>query len=314
VLFIDRCSDPAWSTLIVSIPRSGSTALAEALVRGRRLRLLFEPLTFQGVPYSRSIPPGYFVPPLVGNHLVDEAIDSLVAGRLRCWRHDRFNRSRWPRGRVIKDFITNLAPRIAYRHPEAPLIYLIRHPIASAVSRRDLGWQANIGRYGLQNCLIKGPLAPWQDLIEENASADPKEVSSHVFRWCLENIVPIRLLHKGAAHVIFYENLMRDPETELSGITAYLSSRCPDLWAAAGPSRSDFEPPSRTSWLDARASHMTPELRAFDWKDRVEDREIESCREILKAFELDFLYRDSLVPQVAADAFLQGERFGSFPC
>ena len=72
---------------------------------------------------------------------------------------DRLNRSRLPRGRVIKDcYATNLGPYLAAQFPEVSLILLLRHPVATAHSAVTLGWKEDLQTFLDQEDLITGQL------------------------------------------------------------------------------------------------------------------------------------------------------------
>src|SRR5581483_8317980 len=82
-LYLDLGRDPGRSLLIFSTPRSGSTALAEAMAGSRR-RLVFEPLNWEKVGLARDVPVGCYVPVETPFHPVDAVVERVLKGQIRC--------------------------------------------------------------------------------------------------------------------------------------------------------------------------------------------------------------------------------------
>ena len=85
---------------------------------------------------------------------------------------DQGNTSRLPRGRVVKDcYGTNLAPYVATHFPEVPLIFLLRHPLATAYSIVSLGWLDDLEVILDQRELITRHFAAQAPLIDAVVAA-----------------------------------------------------------------------------------------------------------------------------------------------
>jgi hypothetical protein len=307
VFYLDRHSDAARAVTILSSARSGSTILAEVLVQAGPFRLIFEPLRGDRVAASRLIRWGHYVDPQIGDPLVAAVLDRVVTGRIRGLWCDRYNASRLPQGRVIKEIrATNLAPLIAKRYPQMPLIYLLRHPLATAVSASDLGWDDRLDEFLGQESLMSGPLAAWRDIIERAATTVQRNGQcAMVLRWCLENLVPLTALRSGDAHVVFYENLVCRPDQELHRLWGYLRNRCPEIWDHRTPAVEALAKPSATSYRDGRASALSLAERKSDWQDRIDTDTRRRCLGLLAVFGFERLYSDEVAPRVAAEEVLE---------
>ncbi len=304
-LYLDRYPDPSRTVFVLSSARSGSTILAEILVRARPLRLIFEPLRRDRVPLSRAVRWGQYVNPAIGDETVESVLDRVVIGDVRSLWSDRFNASYLPVGRIVKEIrATNLLPLLVARYPETPIVYLLRHPLAAAVSASDLHWNNFLDEFLSQDALMSGPLAPYRDIVERTAATDRGSVTSMVLRWCLENSVPLRSLQSGTVHVVFYEDLVRYPERELERLFAYLKAQAPHLWSTWSPNSEALSSPSATSYRDGRSLNLTAEQRAADWWTKTDPQTLEQSLQLLRVFALDHVYGPSTRPLLSADSVL----------
>jgi hypothetical protein len=296
--YIDRHrpSDP--TVMVLSTARSGSTLLAETLVRDMPLRLIFEPLK-----RNRAVPWGVYVAPDGDDPAVTTTMDRAVTGRVRSIWTDKHNHSHWPSGRVIKEIRgTNLAPWMVKHYPEVPLIYLIRNPIATAMSYSALGWDNHLGDFLGQESLLGGPLHQWRRLIEQSAAQDNHAPKAEVLRWCMENVVPITMLRHQDAHVVFFEDLVQKPEEELSRLATFLRARQPQVWDDWRPDIADLLRPSPTTFGGWNTD--SPNLRISGWQRRIDPDRFEQCQELVAAFGLEGLYGDSPDPLVRPEQLL----------
>jgi hypothetical protein len=126
-------------------------------------------------------------------------------------------------------------------------------------------------------------------------------------RWCLENAIPLNLLSRESAHVVFYEDLTRAGPSELERLAAFLRERNPELWSGWVPDPSLLDLPSATDWRD-RDRPPSQEQRRLDWQDFVTEEELERSMEILRAFHLDHLYGPGPDPLLAPDEVLPSAR------
>ena len=306
VAYIDVAGRPSRSVIIFSSHRSGSTLLSEVLVQHDRQRLVFEPLRHDAVGISRNIPRCRYVDPASDDPELDRVFKKILSGRIRNLWVDKQNTSRLPRGRVIKDcYGTNLAPYLATHFPEVPLIFLLRHPVATAHSAVGLGWFDEIEIILDQHDLISQQFAAQTSIIEAVAASERNTVPRFVLRWCLENYLPLSLLSRRSTHVVFYEDLVRSGEAELDRLAEFLCRRSPALWSGWHPDPALLTRPSATgtAWRDGDRQ-PSQEQRRDGWQSGVSPLELGQSMEILGAFGLDRFYGPGPDPLVAADQVL----------
>jgi hypothetical protein len=306
IAYLDLARGTDRSVLVLGSQRSGSTLLAELIASNPRQRLLFEPLRGQAVGISRHFTRGHYVDPDIGDPELYATLTRIFDGRLRNLWTDRENASRFPRGRVVKDCLgTNLAPFIVHRFPEVPVVYLLRHPIATAYSVTQLGWPDDLDPLLERKELLRAHFSEQLDLIQEIAAGERDTVQAVVLRWCLENAIPTRTLPTDSAHFLFYERLIQEPELELARLADFLRQRSPKLWSTWRPTASLLSRPSGTAWRDA-STRPTNRQRVGGWQDDMAHSTLSRSLEVLEAFGLNHLYDDRVDPLIAADALPVG--------
>jgi len=304
VVYLDRHHDPRRATLVVSSGRSGSTLLAELLTSGSGMRLMFEPFRADLVPLARAIPRGRFLEPGAEDRALAAVVTQIFSGRLRNGWADTFNTCRLPRGRVVKEVrIANLLPWLTDRFPEVPAVYLLRHPVATAWSVAELGWEDELDQLLGQPDLMAGYFAPWRELITEVAATEGRSVVGLVLRWCLENHPAIAVTPPGSAHVVFYEDLVARPQEELGRLARFLADRQPQLWAGWRPDVAVLARPSSSAWRD-RDGSPDGDHRVGGWREHVTGQTLERCLGVLAAFGLDRVYGEAPAPRLAPDELL----------
>jgi len=304
IAYLDVAGGVDRSVLVLSSQRSGSTLLGEVLVGLARQRLIFEPFWGVAVGVSRNVPRGRFVDPDSDDPDLDRVLRTVLSGRIRNLWVDRGNTSRLPRGRVVKDcYGTNLAPYVARHLPEVPLIFLLRHPVATAHSVVALGWEDELDVILDQRELIEEHFGAQTTLIESVSGSERPNVPSLVLRWCLENTIPLRMLQRDAAHIVFYEDLIGSGPAELERLATFLGTRSPALWSGWVPDLGRLEKPSATAWRDGNRPPSSDQRRR-GWQDAVTARELALSMEILNAFGLDGLYGPGPDPLVRASDVL----------
>jgi Sulfotransferase family len=298
--YVDLHRDLKQTVLLLGSGRSGTTWLLESLNNHADFRLIFEPFHGRGPPIAqgfrrRFIPPGLNDPEEVGRFA------RVLAGRFRSEWSDQYNHSHIVRRRLIKEIqISNLVPWIDAQFPTLDaIVYLIRNPWAVVDSRLELStdsgltrWWCDLSSYLSQPQLMEGPLRSQSRLlreIQERHSLDELCVA----RWCVENYVPIASSGSHRALFVFYEDVVRKPERELSRLCRHLkipfSADQVHLWKA---------PSSRTN---DRLGTRDMGTRVDRWKSRMNRTEILRFQAVLEAFGLSDLYGSDGLPTVGPD-------------
>lgn len=286
LLYYDRYPDLYRTTLVAGTARSGTTWLGEIVASQITGRIIFEPFNtnrikeYQHFNYHRYLQPGEN----------DVALESycrrVFSGKIRHRWLDRDVKVPLPRYRVVKAVRANLFLEWLYRRfPEISRVLIIRHPCAVVLSWRQLGWTADkdIAAFLGQPNLIADFLS---DKIDYFYQADAEEKIALV--WCVSNLVPIKQDRDGKLHVVFYENLVTQPELEL-----------PRLFAA-------IDRPYKVATL-ARLGHLSAtaqedsgigvgKSRVARWQSELTPKQIDRILKIVEAFGMDQIYTDGPLP------------------
>ena len=280
-LHVDLNADPRNSILVTSSGRSGSTWLAELVNYRNDYRMIFEPFRRDRSPIAKDIRFGLYLDPRARTAPEAPAIEAILRGRVRTPYSEQRNR-RIARKRVIKDIrTTNLIPWLRASLPDLRIVYLVRHPLAVARSWTRLGWRDYLEEFTAQPALMER-LGEFGACIREiTGTGTPFE--RHVLRWCCENHIPLHDVAKDEFHVVFYEDLLGDTETELSRLFRYLGM------TFEHEALTRLSKPSSTTFPTERAASPTREEEA-------------RATEIVTAFRLDRVYEaDSMRPALGAD-------------
>jgi hypothetical protein len=302
VAFLELNHDPGRSLLLVGSGRSGTTWLAEVITAALHCRLVYEPLRVKSVPWARPVQRGQYVPSgEEADPAVAEVIDRILTGHIRNRFADKYNTVHFPVRRLVKEVrITNLLPWIVRRYPTTPVVYLLRHPVPTAWSVTALGWPEKLEEFLAQEPLLQGPLAPFHALIHEAAeSRDPFQ--RIILQWCLENLVPTRMLDAQRVHVAFYEDMVEDPWGELTRLRTYLQRFTAARWDLRMASVDSVTRPSQSR------NRGTSEANRLDgWVTEVSDDRVHRALSLVSGFGLDRIYTNSTRPVIPADRVLLG--------
>ncbi|MBC5825056.1 MAG: sulfotransferase, partial [Candidatus Eremiobacteraeota bacterium] len=291
-LYIDVNRDYRASCLLAGSGRSGTTWLAETLNSDNSYRYVYEPFNRGHVPLCKHFATRQYLRPDDRDPRFLEPARAIFTGRLRNGWTDSHNRRAIGTKRLIKDVRSTLMLKWISRHfPSMPLIFMMRHPCAVAHSRVKLGWTTKLREmFFSQPQLVEDFLIPFRGAMEKSKSA----FSTHIFDWCVENYVPLSLLRSGDAHMLFYERLCMDPQTEWARLFATL--RRP----FDGSALDAINKPSATTRPGKAKTQKaaSPEQLVDGWRAHVSADEIRRTVEILSLFGLDDIYADGPMPKV----------------
>lgn len=298
-LFLERNHDPARAALVLGSGRSGTTWLAEALARQHRGRLIFEPFHpvlgyFAGE--ARLFPdPGEAEPALA------RSVHRVLSGRVRGPYIDHVRLARLPRGRVVKDIhAANLLPWLRAHHPAVPVAFVVRHPIAAALSRLRSGAFYGLGDYVAtpagRTDAERSPVAAWLPLYDRRRQ-HPEPLVRLVAEWCLENAYPLSREDDPGVALVFYENAVLDPAAELARLGKHCATALGSVHKATASET--MRMPSATDWRGTAAEAVRSgqwEAMLGRWREEVDAPLVEECLAVLAEFGLDRLYGEGPLP------------------
>jgi hypothetical protein len=222
---------------IFSTRRSGSTWLLELLSREPGTRYVSQPFDtlLNYHPHGSMLPTprlGHFVCPDI------ETQERILRYFEKLRRRQLLVRPQW---RIwdqgfsfvsdrciyklfyVKDLIDVLSRRFDLR-----IVYLIRHPIPTSLSNLKKGWPSPASAYlgsaaFKSHHLSNGELTLCKRVMREGTSLE-----KHVLGWCLENTVPLTLMHERDWLVLRYEDMVLNPANTAEALVGYLDLESKD--------------------------------------------------------------------------------------
>jgi hypothetical protein len=301
-LFLQLSRDPERAAIVLGSGRGGTTWIAERLARHSGSRLVFEPFHPSWSPFGEEFP--LFLDPDADDPRSEAAARRVLAGRVRARELDQVRTSRLPRARVVKDIhTTNCLAWYRRRFPTVPVVYVVRHPIATALSR--LRWGGSF--YGVGRYLASGdgrrraedsPAAKWLPVYDRHCSSnDP--LLAVVAEWCLENACPLEWAEQdpGVA-LVYYEQAVLEGAAELGRLSAFCQAT---LGGSTSRSHSPaaLRKPSAMDWYGTAASASTAsdwERRLSRWTEEVDDDLIRGCMSVVGEFGIELAYDTRPLP------------------
>lgn len=286
-LYTDSDRTTKNSILVAGTARSGTTWLGNIIASQLPCRIMFEPFHPGKVEGFSQF--HYFQYMQITEHNGDlqSFCQSVFTGNIRhCWI-DREVDLLKPQYRLIKEIRANLFLRwISLVFPEIPLLFIVRHPCAVVSSRMQLGWatDTDIESFLAQPKLIEDHLKDKLDSIRQAETIEEK----HAIIWCISNLVPLKQFGPNDLNVIFYENLVLQPEIEIPRLFQAIHLPYRDtVFARAGK-------PSTTAMRTSAV--VTGDNRITGWRKTLSPVQIRNILAVVEAFELDYIYGESVMP------------------
>lgn len=276
--------------------RGGTTWIAEIINYDNEFRFIFEPFHSARVPLARPFRELQYIRPDDRGARFLEAATRVISGRFRNDWTDYHNRRVFSNQRLIKDIRANLFLKWLKQHfPALPIVLLMRHPCAVVSSRMHLGWPDGIRECLEQDELVEDWLAPWRDRI---LAAQPG-FEAHVYRWCIENWVPLQQFDEGEIHVAFYEEFCERPVQAVESLFGFLGR------PVGGHVYDALEKPSSQT----RRKHsaiMFGQRPADSWRRHVTRAQVQTAVDVLSQFGMDAVFGEETLPNAAAARLMLG--------
>lgn len=288
--YLDTGGDHTKSVFVCGSGRSGTTWLFDVLNFDRSYRPMIEPFTRGLVPICRAFSPRQYVRPESADPTYLEPATAIFTGAVRHAFIDQATPPMIVHRRLIKDVRTTLMLKWARDHfPGMPILYILRHPCAVALSRQKLGWRTDLDRAFLdQPDLVNRHLQPFVDVVGKASSTFER----HLIDWCVENFVPLAELAHRNVHIAFYENLCADPESELRKIYAYLGRPFPPAVLDS------LHLPSKSPKTDTTTFADTRDV-VGKWREQITADDRATAARVTKLFGLDQIYGDDVLVDLA---------------
>ena len=287
--------DLAWrpTAFLAGTGRSGTTWVEEIINCRQEYRVIFEPFWPLRVPLCRMFPETTYLPADDPARDHYRAARTVLSGRFRNKWTDQFNHRRIYWKRLIKDVRANLFLHwLHHRFPSLPIVFLIRHPCAVVVSQQKALWRPSAFEFLEKPTLVRDHLEPFVKLIQ---SAED-EFDQKVIAWCVRNFVPLQQFRRGEMLVMFYEDLVTQPKTEIGRLFDFLEQGIPREALA------QWKRPSALVRPDSAI--VTGDDPLNSWRLHLTDKQIARAASLLQQFGLDRLYGAESSPRIKPDEVL----------
>jgi len=289
-IIIDAGKGVEDSVLLAGGGRTGTTWAANILNWRNDYRLMYEPFNSGHVGATASFTQHLYLRAGNDDPRYVEPARRVFTGRIRNWFVDEHNRVFYARKRLVKD--VNILPALPWVHErfsQMPIVVLISHPFATAVSRMQMGWPGDTSVFLDQPDLIEDQLGPFVDEMRNERDDFMRQLTF----WCVDYSVCLRRLRRTDVHIIYYERLSALSEIELRGLCAFLGRE----W---DPRMIDAIVVPSIQAKRSRRAEPSAVVSGGDvlsgWRRHVTPQRSKRGRDLLRRFGLDEIYGDGDMP------------------
>lgn len=294
-IHIDLNNDSKHTVFLAGTGRSGTAWIANVINYDNSYRYIFEPFNPYRVPAVAQFRYRQYLRPADRDPVYVEPAEKILTGRWSNAWIDGWNRRMVSSRRLVKDIRANLLLKwIRALFPSMPIVLLLRHPCADAVSRMELGWGTHVDEVLAQPDLMADFMTPFGDVLR-SAKTD---FEKHILLWCAENYVPLHQFARGELHLAFYEHFCERPKAEIDRLFQYLGR----------PYRAEiFERLSSPSPMSREDSAIFTGGALIDgWRKSLTEAQMLRANELVRQFGLDRVYTLDPMPDAAgAEALLR---------
>jgi len=210
--------------------RSGTTWVSNLIKEEKLYREMFETFHPLLVDKFSFLLPHQYMRPEVSNERFKQFSSDVFSGKFTHPRVDFSNHSLVYKGLILKDIFANLfAYWVSIRFPQIKIILLLRNPFSVAISKnrkKEWYWLTEPLNLLEQPDLYEDYLVPFADIIRD-VSDDIDYITSQVLIWSIINYVPLRQFKPDKIHIVFYEDMLINPNHEVAKIFHFL---IPEYW------------------------------------------------------------------------------------
>jgi len=264
---------------------------------------MFEPFHPRFVKAMKNMALHQYIRPGLQDREVTKLAKSVFTGKLVDPFIDSANTRLIYKNLFIKDIFANLLARWAileFSNMNIRPVLLMRNPFAVALSKlktRDWEWMTDPRDFLKQDALVVDYLAAFTDEIKQ---VGEDYITRQIMIWSVIHYVPLQQFKRGELYILFYENLLMNPETEIRNLFNYLELKVSDT--ELSNILKDMSKPSRVSGKASTFASGKSPLES--WRDEVSAAQIRDGLRILGIFNLEKIYSDSTLPQLSANELL----------
>lgn len=284
-IFFNPFYKPNDTILVVGSGRSGTTWLGNIIGSCLGFLSLFEPFDYRHVPQINTSLLRLYIRANEKSHYLDNIIRDILLGKLTNEWVLSQNARRIAWRILLKEIRANLFLGYIQNKFQNPIVFIVRHPCATVLSRAEKGWETHLDDFLKQEQLMEDYLAPFEDIIKSAQSA----LEKHAIMWSIENLVPLTQLRKDTIIFCTYENLVLKTKNELNRIFNMLG-----LKVSSKIDRIISKPTNVTS---KSASSFAQKSHLEYWQNKLDKYEIQTILNIAHSFEID-MYDENTMPNL----------------
>lgn len=283
--FFNPFYKPSDTIFVAGAGRSGTTWLGNMIGSSPGFLSLFEPFDYRHVPQLNISSLRLYIRANSPAHYLDETIRDMLLGKIRNnWILSQNHRSITWRI-LIKEIRANLLLGYLKNRFNSQIVFIVRHPCPTVLSRMELKWETNLEDFLKQQELMDDYLTPFDNLIG-SANTD---IEKHTIMWCVDNLVPLKQLNRDQFIFCTYETLVANKHAEISIIFNALRLRIP---------RNLDETISKPTSVSSKKSPILAGGNLLEyWKTRLTRDKIRTILNIVHAFGID-IYTDDIMPNL----------------
>jgi hypothetical protein len=276
---------------IFSVARSGSTWLMEIIASQRGIKYIDEPLLMSNFQRGGPLPASWeFTLPHNGREeKLEEYFNMLIQNKCGVGSPKPFSRFyRFMTRRIVFKIFGCLDLMNWFEKTfRGQIVYFIRHPIATSLSRE---------RYGRLPLFLENDLYCERYLNPELHSyglsilKKGSELEKKVLDWCLQNLPPMQFLDKSKWLCLHYEDLVMKPVEviEKMAFSLNLADKKRMYEQVCIASKTIQKSDADTMTYFAKSSNeRDPRYIVSKWRSKVSEDEEKRAFEILSRFKID---------------------------
>ncbi|MCD4736189.1 MAG: sulfotransferase [Bacteroidales bacterium] len=206
----------------------------------------------------------------------------LLAQYVRFLNHYRVYRKSKSDRFIVKFIRANLMLGWLAKNYDARIVFTVRHPAAVVASilrliensPHDWGYKKALEQYENDERLQNDYLCKYNDIRNNPLSL----VQGLTVVWCIENILPMIIAQNAGCCVVFYEDLVANPENHWEHIVQSLGLN-------VVPSKNINVKPSQQASIDIREK-LFDKTQLTKWKKYLSEKQLREIDNILHAFHV----------------------------
>lgn len=178
-------------------------------------------------------------------------------------------------------------------------IYLVRHPVANALSIVKNNWGITVSAYLDDDYFCKKYLSNEQIEFGQHILESGNSFQQALLNWCLENIVPLNYSNR-EFFTLTYEELIMCPDEVIPLLASRFSLNDVDRMVRVSAMPSFSTTLSESSTVKSIINESSAEGKYRNivnrWNEKISEEDLQKSKDILKMFNINVYTCDSSIP------------------